>query len=367
MDWNIALVLAGGLVTLIVGAEGLVRGASRLAAALGISPLVIGLTVVAFGTSSPELAVSIQAAMKGSADVAIGNVVGSNIFNILLILGISAIITPLVVHSQLLRLDVPIMIGASFLMYFLAGDGRIGRIDGLLLFVILLAYLWWSIRQSRRENTEVQEEYASEYGSNSSGWRQVLKDLVFIAAGLALLVLGSDWLVDGAVRLAQLFNVSDLVIGLTIVAMGTSLPEVATSIVAALKKERDIAVGNVVGSNIFNILAVIGLSGMFSPAGIPVSAAALRLDIPIMLAVAALTLPIFFTGNRISRLEGALLLVFWASYTTYLVFISIPFPAGTNILTTAVIWFILPVSLTAILFDVLRERRARLKDTPDPL
>jgi cation:H+ antiporter len=176
---------------------------------------------------------------------------------------------------------------------------------------------------------------------------------------LVLLVVGSDWLVRGAVALARLFNVSDLVIGLTIVALGTSLPELATSIVAAVKKERDIAVGNVVGSNFFNIMAVLGLSGIVSPVGVQVSSAALRLDIPIMLVVTLLTLPVFFTGSRITRMEGAMMLVFLAAYIAYLVFISIPFQPGADILTTAMFYVILPVAFIVIAVDVLREWRQR--------
>jgi cation:H+ antiporter len=359
LDWSIFLLLAGGLVTLIIGAESLVRGASRLAAVLGISPLVIGLTVVAFGTSSPELAVSVQAAFRGSADVAVGNVVGSNIFNILLILGISAVITPLIVHSQLLRLDVPLMVLVTFLFFFLALDGSIGRLDGVLLFFGLIVYIWWNIRQSRKETQEIQEEYAHEYGKPDGGALHITKNILFILAGLGLLVVGSDWLVRGAVAIAHLFNVSDLVIGLTIVALGTSLPELATSIVAAIKQERDIAVGNVVGSNFFNIMAVIGLSGLVAPVGVQVSQTALRVDIPVMMAVALLTLPVFFTGSRITRWEGAMMLVFLGAYVTYLVFVSISFQPGVDILRIAMFYFVIPVTLLAITVDVLREWRLR--------
>jgi cation:H+ antiporter len=363
MDWNIVLLLVGGLVTLVVGAEAMVRGASRLAAALGISPLVIGLTVVAFGTSSPELAVSIQAAFRGSADVAVGNVVGSNIFNILLILGISAIIIPLIVHSQLLKLDVPLMVGVSVLFFILSLDGSIDRLDGLLLFGGLLAYIWWSITQSRKESAEVQEEFAHEYGVAPKSRTSLIKNILFVAAGLGMLVVGSEWLVRGAVTLARLFNVSDLIIGLTIIALGTSLPEVATSVVAAIKKERDIAVGNVVGSNLFNIMAVIGLSGIIAPAGVQISQTALRFDIPVMIAVALLTLPVFFTGYRIARWEGGLLLLYLAVYLSYLVFVSISFQVGIQALTIGMFGFILPISFIVVGIDVVREFRRRRTDT----
>jgi cation:H+ antiporter len=321
MDWMIVLMLVGGLVTLIIGAEVLVRGASKLAAALGISPLVIGLTVVAFGTSSPELAVSIQSAFSGNADVAVGNVVGSNIFNILLILGLSAVITPLIVHQQLVRFDVPIMIGLSLLILVLALDGNLGRFDGLLLFAGMIAYTAYGIWESRKEPKDVQDEYSEEYAEKPGtphNLMQTLKNLAFIVVGLALLVVGSDWLVNGAVALARLFNISDLVIGLTIIAAGTSMPEVATSVMAAIKKERDIAVGNVVGSNIFNILSVLGLSSLVAPSGLAVAEGALRFDIPVMIGVALITFPIFFTGKEISRWEGTLFLGAYVAYTAYL-------------------------------------------------
>jgi cation:H+ antiporter len=358
MDWMIVLYLLGGFIILMAGAEGLVRGASSLAAALGISPLVIGLTVVAFGTSAPELAVSVQSAYRGTMDVAVGNVVGSNIFNILLILGISAVITPLIVNSQLLRLDVPLMIVVSFIFYFMALDGVISRLDGLLLFGGLLLYIWWSIRKSRQEQ-EGKEEDDDEYSQKDGGVFGYVKNVAFVVVGLAMLVVGSDWLVEGATALARLFNVSDLIIGLTIVALGTSLPELATSIVAAIRKERDIAVGNVVGSNFFNIMAVIGLSGLVAPVGVEVSAVALQFDIPVMLFVSVLAFPILFIDGRISRWEGALMLVLLAAYITYLVFISIPYPPGAQILATIMLWFVVPFTCIVIGINVFLQVRRR--------
>jgi cation:H+ antiporter len=310
------VLFVAGLGLLVVGAEWLVRGASRLAAALGISPLVIGLTVVAYGTSAPEMAVSVKSAWAGQPDLALGNVVGSNVFNVLLILGASATITPLLVSSQLIRLDVPIMIGLSVLTLLLAGDGSIGRLDGAILFAGAVAYTAFQIRQSRRESAALQDEYAQEYGPKRSS---TAANLAFIAAGLVLLVLGSRWLVNGAVAFAQALGVSELVIGLTIVAAGTSLPEVATSILAAFRGERDIAVGNVVGSNIFNILAVLGLAGLAAPSGLPAPAALLRFDLPVMIAVAIACLPVFASGATIARWEGALFLFYYAAYTAYTV------------------------------------------------
>ncbi len=316
MDATTVVLFVAGLGLLVLGAEWLVKGASRLAAALGISPLVIGLTVVAYGTSAPEMAVSVKSAWAGQPDLALGNVVGSNIFNVLFILGASAIITPLVVSSQLIRLDVPIMIGVSALTLLLAADGSVGRLDAALLFAGAVAYTVFQVLQSRKESAAIREEYGKEYGPKPAS---TAVNVALVAAGLVLLVLGSRWLVNGAVAFAQALGVSELVIGLTIVAAGTSLPEVATSILATIRGERDIAVGNVVGSNIFNVVAVLGLSGLVAPAGLPVSGALVTFDIPVMIAVAVACLPIFASGATIARWEGALFLLFYVAYTAYLV------------------------------------------------
>jgi cation:H+ antiporter len=306
MDLMTSILFAAGLVLLIGGAELLVRGASGLATRVGISPLVIGLTVVAFGTSSPELAVSVSSAWSGEADIALGNVIGSNIFNVLFILGVAALIAPLVVAQQLIRLDVPIMIGATVLVLLMALDGAISRFDGVLLFAGIVAYTGFLIWQSRREtSTVVLDEYDEAYAQSPHPAPAWPVQAGFVIAGLALLVLGSRWLVNGAVSLADTIGVSDIVIGLTIVAAGTSLPEVATSIIASIRGERDIAVGNVVGSSIFNLLAVLGLSSAVSPEGIGVASAMVNFDIPVAVAVAVACLPIFFTGHLIARWEGA--------------------------------------------------------------
>jgi cation:H+ antiporter len=336
-----------GFVFLVGGAELLVRGAARLAVSAGVSSLVVGLTVVAFGTSAPELAVSVMSALKGQADLALGNVVGSNIFNVLFILGISAVIVPLVVAQQLVRFDVPLMIAASIIVVPMGLDGKIGRLEGLLLFGGVLCYTIFLIRQSRREGSaEVKAEYETEFGTDgSAGW---LKNTALVLIGVAALVVGSKWLVDGAVAIARAFQISELVIGLTVIAAGTSLPEVATSVVAAIRGERDIAVGNVVGSNIFNILCVLGLSSVVSPAGIAVSPAAMRFDIPVMIAVALACLPIFFAGYRISRANGVLFLTMYAGYLAYLLLHS----TGHQFLATyrtAMTWFVLPIVTLTLL------------------
>ncbi len=310
----VGVMLAVGLVMLIIGAELLVRGASHLAAALGLSPLVIGLTVVAFSTSSPELAVSVQSSLSGQPDIALGNVIGSNICNVLLILGISATITPLAVAHQLIRIDVPLMIGASILVLVLAWDGLISRVDGALLFSGIIAYIVFTIYQNHQDNAQEQAGVVS----NTSAYTplQMVWHVSMIVAGLFLLVLGSDWMVNSAVVIAQLFGISELVIGLTIIALGTSLPEVATSVMASIKGERDIAVGNVVGSNLFNILTILGLTSLIAP--ITVAPNILVFDLPLMIVVALACLPIFFTGMQIARWEGILFLVYYVAYTAFL-------------------------------------------------
>ena len=318
--------LLGGLAALAAGAEGLVRGASRLASRFGVPPLVIGLTVVAFGTSTPEMAVSSLAAVGGQADLAFGNVVGSNIFNVLFILGLSALVAPLVVDSRLVRLDVPVMVATALLAAVFSLDGTVGRLDGLLLLALLAGYTAFQVGQARREGAAVRAEFAQEYGPPApgdgrgaprrGGW---LRDAAFVAAGLGLLLVGSDLLVDGSVSLARALGLSELVIGLTVVAAGTSMPELVTSLVATIRGERDIAVGNVVGSNIFNVLGVLGLSAAISPRGVPVPPSALAFDLPVMLAACLACLPIFFTGRRIARWEGALFLGYGLAWMVTLV------------------------------------------------
>jgi cation:H+ antiporter len=363
------LSLVGGLILLVFGGELLVRGASKLALALGLTPLVIGLTVVAFGTSAPEMAVSVKSALAGSADLALGNVVGSNIFNVLFILGVSALITPLVVSQQMVRKEVPIMIGVSLLLLGMTLDGGISQIEGAILFAGIIGYTAFAVISARRETNKVKAEYAESQGfsdnkseeagvaaAKSDWWKSVL----LIAVGLVVLVYGSGLLVDAAVSLARGWGVSELVIGLTIVAAGTSLPEVAASVIAAFKGERDIAVGNVVGSNIFNILSVLGLSSLLSPNGIPVSAGALAFDIPIMIAVAFACLPIFYTGMSIARWEGALFLLYYVAYTVYLVLDAQQHPFTAPI-SDALLYFALPltaVTLAVMTFREVRKRKA---------
>ncbi len=347
-----------GLLLLIGGAELLVRGASRLAVAVGVSPLVVGLTVVAFGTSSPELMVSIQTALANQPALMVGNVVGSNIFNILFILGVSALITPLIVAQQLIRWDVPLMIGLSALVLFFAQDANLSRIECLILALGLLIYVLFTVLQSRRESKAVQAEYAQAFGASSAAARTWPVDLLLVAGGLGALALGSRWLVDGAVAFAESLGVSQLVIGLTIVAAGTSLPEVATSVIASIRGERDIAIGNVVGSNIFNILGVLGIGGLFTTGGIAISESAIAIDIPVMLAVAAICLPLFFTGNRISRWEGLLLLGYYVAYTTYLI-LSATRNVRLSVFADAMLYVVIPATLLVVALTVVRSMQQK--------
>lgn len=342
-----------GLVVLILGADLLVRGASRLAASFGVSPLMIGLTIVAIGTASPEIAVSIQAAANGQADLTLGNVLGSNIFNILFILGLTALVAPIMIAEQLIRKDAPIMLGVSLLTFGLAFDGTLGLFDGFILLAGLVGYIVYAIRQSKLESAAVQDEYAQEYSQTEPrSTRNILINLLWIVVGLGLLVLGSNLLVDSATQIARQFGVSELLIGLTIVAVGTSLPEVATSVIAALKGESDIAVGNVVGSNIFNLLGVLGLGAVVAPSGVAVNAHVLQFDLPVMVFVALVTLPIFYIDNRISRLEGGLLFSYYGLYLTYLILQAVAAPI-LPVFTPAAMLFLL-ITFSIVLVTAIR-------------
>ena len=349
-----------GLVSLTAGAELLVRRASKLAMAVRISPLVVGLTVVAYSTSTPELVVSVQSALRDQADIALGNVVGSNIFNILFILGVSALIVPLTVSQQLIRFDVPLMIGLSLLLLLLGLDGSMGRWDGVLLVIGLVAYTVWLVRQSRKEHASVQHEYAKEFGQpeRTTSWKMVLLHVGMVSVGLTLLVGGSRWFTDSAISVATAFGLSELVIGLTIVAAGTSLPEVATSVLAAMRGDREIAVGNVVGSNIFNIMGVLGIACLLPADGMAVSQTAMQFDIPVMIGVAVACLPIFFTGHLIARWEGGLFLAYGCAYTTYLVLSSTQ-AAFARTFGVSVIVFGVPLTVITLMVGVIRAVKAR--------
>ncbi|MCH8979706.1 MAG: calcium/sodium antiporter [Armatimonadetes bacterium] len=305
--------LLGGLALLIAGANFLVRGASSLAKAVGISPLVVGLTIVAFGTSSPELAIATSAAVSGKAELAVGNVVGSNIANVLLILGLASVIAPLTVKRRLIRFDVPFMIAMSLLMYVMAANGTFERWEGVLLLSIAVAYTWFLVRQSRRQAKK--EAAPDEESTPGRAWLNA----VLIAGGLVMLILGSNLLVTGATNIARAMDVSELIVGLTIVAVGTSSPEIATTVMAAIKGQREMAIGAVIGSNVYNIVLVLGVASSIAPDAIRIPPSAMNFDIPVMVAVAVACLPVFFSGFKIVRWEGAMFLAYYAAYIAYLI------------------------------------------------
>jgi cation:H+ antiporter len=308
-----ALFILGGLFLLVVGAEGLVRGAASGARRLGLSPLVIGLTVVAYGTSAPELVVSLQAAVGGNPDIALGNVVGSNIGNIGLILGAAALLSPIRVQAQILRIDVPVMIGVSLLLLGLLWDQVIGRLNGVVLLLGAVAYTLMSVWGAADESSSMVRTEFDRGVPDRRGWGT---DLLFLAGGLGLLVLGARVLVSGAVAIAEDFGVSAVVMGLTVVAVGTSLPELATSMVAAYRGHSDLALGNVVGSNIFNILGILGITASIQP----IDASELTwLDGGVMVGFAVITLPLLWTGYTFSRWEGGLLILSYILYIGVLI------------------------------------------------
>jgi cation:H+ antiporter len=316
-----------GLAVLTLGAEWLVRGAARLAISVGISALVVGLTVVAYGTSAPELVVSISSALEGRSDVALGNVVGSNIFNTLFILGACALLAPLKVDLKLVRWEVPLILLLSLVVWWMGVNGSIQRHEGLLMLAALLVYTFQTVRASRRETKAIAQEF--EAGIDDHKPHAIAVDLLLIAAGLAGLVLGSKLFVGGAVEIAKLLGVSDLIISLTLVAAGTSMPEVATSIMATIRGQRDIAVGNVIGSNLFNLMGVLGATSVIAP--VNVAEQARWLDLPIMVAASIACWPIFASGKRIDRWEGGLLFAGYVAYTLVLIRVSQGTPASTGL------------------------------------
>jgi cation:H+ antiporter len=348
-----ALWLLAGLVLLAVGAELLVHGASQIARALGVTPLVIGLTVVAFGTSAPELVVSVHAVLGGRSDIALGNVVGSNTFNVLFILGLCALVRPLLVHSALVRREVPLMIGVSLGLWLFALDGFLGPLECLLALAGLVVFVVSSIRAARSEDAVCPGESARATDARAVS---LAAQIGLVALGLALLVLGARWFVAAAITIAQLLGLSETVIGLTIVAAGTSLPEVATSLMATLRGQRDIAVGNVVGSNLFNVLGILGVAGLVGDARLAVSPSIVAFDLPVMVAVALACLPIFASGHRIARWEGALFLAYYVAYTAYLVLASASHDALRH-LSFVMMEFVVP--LTVLTLGVVAWRGAR--------
>jgi cation:H+ antiporter len=357
------ILFIAGIILVMLGANALVRGSANLAAALGTPPLVIGLTVVAFGTSSPEVVVSIQAAIEGQPHLAFGNVIGSNIFNVLFILGVSAVVAPLVVSEQVVRQDVPIMIAVSMLMLALSADGNISSLEGALLLVGIVSYTAFQVRHGMRRRRAAIAALPPEVRFAPPEHVRWPAEIGLIVIGLATLVLGSRWVVHGAVDIALALGISQLVVGLTIVAVGTSIPEVATSVAASIRGERDIAVGNVVGSNIFNIMLVLGCAATVAPGGIEVPVAALTFDLPVMIAVAIACLPIFFNGYTIHRWEGGVFVGYYVAYTSFLV-LDVTQHQALPIFTWIMLAFVVPLTILTLAVVTFRAVRAQRRVNP---
>ncbi len=350
--------LLSGLCLLLIGAELMVRAAVRLAERLHVRPLIIGLTIVALGSSAPQMTVSLQAALTDNPDIAVGSVVGSGIFNILVTLGLSALIIPLRVSRQLVRLDIPLMIGASLLVFILAWNKDLGRFDGVLLLGALALYLGLLLRQSRHST----RPHGARPQDTQQSW---LISVLMTFAGLAMLVFAGRLLLGAAVVVATDLGLSERVIGLTVVAVGTSLPELATSLIAALRGQRDIAVGNVIGANLFNLLGVLGLTALLAPTPLSVSPNALDFDLPVMLGVAALCLPVFYSGYRVTRAEGLLLLGLYLVYGLHVVSFTTGMPLAGK-LERLMLFYVLPALLTFLLFTSIRawRRQHHKRDVP---
>ena len=349
--------LLSGLVLLIAGAELMVRAAVRLAARLHVRPLIIGLTIVALGSSAPQMAISLQATLAQNVDIAVGSVIGSSIFNILVTLGLSALIIPLRVSRQLVRLDIPLMIGASLLVFILAWNEELTRFDGMVLLAALMVYLGLLLRQSRHSTRPPSHDE-----TRQAPW---FSSLLMIVAGLGMLVYAGHLLLGAAVAVATDLGLSERIIGLTIVAISTSLPELATSLIAALRGQREIAVGNVIGSNLFNLLGVLGVTALIAPTPLSVSPNALDFDLPVMLGVAALCLPIFYSGYRVTRAEGLVFLGLYLAYGLHVVSFTTGMPLAGK-LEHLMLFFVLPALVAFVLLTSLLawRRQHHKKEVP---
>lgn len=352
---DVARILVG-LVLLVGGGELLVRGAAALAVRLGISPLIVGLTVVSIATSAPEFAVTLGAVLDDRPDLAVGNVVGSNIANILFILGIASLVLPLAVKVQLVRFDVPAMVVMSGVFVLLARDGQISPQDGGVLLALIVAHTVTTVVLGKRsESTKQRRGVPSSDAVAPSHGIGICLGLVVV--GVALLVGGAQLLVGGAVAIAAGLGISELVIGLTVIAIGTSLPELAASVIAALRGQRDLAVGNVVGSCLANLGLVLGLPAILAADGLPVAGAAIALDLPLMLAAAVALAPVAFTGFVVNRAEGALYLGLYVAYVLYIVLDATGHDALDGF-TTVMVAFVLPlVAFTLVATAVFEWRR----------
>ena len=351
-----------GLVMLIAGAELFLNSVDKFGLAWSISPVVMGLTVVAFATGAPELAISLQAAADGKPDLVLGNILGSNIANILLILGIAGLFKPLKITNRIIKIDVPVVIGASVLLFILSLDGELAPLDGIIILAALMIYsifVYRQIRQDQKKNQKNNEENPSKLDEPVNGWFYT-KYILILLVGLVFIVLGSRWMVDSAVEIAGALGISELIIGLTIVSIGTSLPEVATSLSAVRHNDSDTAVANVMGSNLYNIFLTLGLTIVVAPGALSVSPDALKLDMPFMIIVALACLPLFWPGKVLGRAEAAGFLFYYATYLTYLVFIAIGHPLKESV-EWLMLWVIAPITLLLVITKfVLDYRRLRM-------
>ncbi|MGC5702411.1 calcium/sodium antiporter [Pseudomonas sp. NFXW11] len=351
--------LFSGLLMLIAGAELLVRAAVRLAARLHVRPLIIGLSIVAVGSSAPQMAISLQATLADNTDIAVGSVIGSSIFNILVTLGFSALIIPLRVSRQLVRLDIPLMIGACALVFALAYNEHLTPIDGLILLSALVLYLALLLRQSRRA---ARPQLRAPAGQRNTAPR--FSSMLLVLIGLGLLVAAGHLLLGAAVSVADDLGLSERVMGLTVIAVCSSLPQLATSLLAALRGQRDIAVGNIIGSNLFNLLGVLGFTALVAPNPLSVSPNALDFDLPVLLGVALLCLPVFYSGYRVTRAEGLLFLGLYLAYGLHLLSFTTGMPLAGK-LERMMLFYFLPALVAFLLFSSLRAwRRQHKRDTP---
>jgi cation:H+ antiporter len=309
-----------GLVALIAGAELIVRGGTRVAARLRIPPIIIGLTIVSVGTSVPELAVGIEAANRGNGSLAVGNIAGTNVVNLLLILGTSALLRPLALTMQTLRIDLPVMGVVAIGFLAMCWNGQLSRLEGGVMVAAGIVYTLLIIYLARRESSDAKEEFAAEFGAKPSVHpaAMLMLSVAMLGVGIAIVVVGSDWLVDGAATLARGWGVSEALIGLTIVAIGTSSPELATTIIGTLRNDRDVAVGNLLGSSIYNILAIMGITCLVPATGVAIERDLVHIDIPFMVGATLACIPVFLSGRRVTRIEGG---VFVAAYVAYLVYL----------------------------------------------
>lgn len=358
--------ILGGLLLLVAGGEALVRGSSNIALGAGLSPLVVGLTVVSFATSAPEFAVTMDAVLADLPGLAVGDVVGSNIANILLVLGLTAVVAPVFAHHQLVRFDVPVLVGISVLATGLAFSGTLQRWNGALLFTCLIGYVMAALRYRGPPPSPADEPSLGPLNLNN--WprsRLMGVSVVMVVAGVGALVAGAALLVDGAESVASALGLSDVIIGVTVVAVGTSLPELATSMVAALRGESDIAVGNVVGSSIFNLGGVLGLATVLSPDGIAIPRGAANFDFFIMTAVAVLLLPVAYTRSRISRGEGIVFLLLYAAFIAYLLLRSQEHDA-LQPFSAVMVFIAIPLLVGVLVLTVVMERRERVVAAASP-